>query len=110
MVPLHEQVSSFGGSVFCQFLFDTAVFSARVMRLGVNLKYGGGMSRVQESKRREAEADRADSKMLEELGDDSRTAERRRLERTGKGLQMLMALIERRRASGFEVKKGLSPS
>lgn len=68
--------------------------------------YGGDMSRVQESKRRGTEADRADSEMLKELGDDSRTAERRRLERTGKGLQMLMTLIERRRASGFEVKRG----
>lgn len=63
--------------------------------------------RWQESKRRETEADRADSEMLKELSDDSRATERKRLERAGKGLQMLMALIERRRVFGFEVKRVL---
>lgn len=63
----------------------------------------GLISLWQDSKRRETEANRADSEMLQELSDDSRTTERRRLERVGKGLQMLMALIERRRAFGLEV-------
>ncbi|CAM9954926.1 unnamed protein product [Pylaiella littoralis] len=56
-----------------------------------------------ESKRREAEADRADSEMLKRVSEDSGTTVRRRLERAGKGLQMLIALIERRRAYGFEM-------
>lgn len=58
------------------------------------------------SKRREAEADRADAEMLREISQDP-GVERKRLERAGKGLQMLTELIERRRLSGFEVCKAL---
>ncbi|CAM9654015.1 unnamed protein product, partial [Ectocarpus sp. 8 AP-2014] len=51
------------------------------------------------SKRREREAERADSQMLAEITG----IERKELERAGKGLQKLTALIERRRSFGFEM-------
>ena len=57
----------------------------------------------QVSRRREAEADRADSAMLREISRAPPGGERERLERAGKGLQMLTEIIERRRQSGFEV-------
>ncbi|CAM9670051.1 unnamed protein product [Ectocarpus sp. 13 AM-2016] len=51
------------------------------------------------SKRREREAERADSRMLAEIT----VVKRKELERAGKGLQKLTALIERRRSFGFEM-------
>ncbi|CAB1120514.1 unnamed protein product [Ectocarpus sp. CCAP 1310/34] len=59
------------------------------------------------SKRREREAERADSQMLAEITG----TERKELERAGKELQKLTALIERRRSFGFEVwGKEVQPS
>lgn len=57
----------------------------------------GGSRQV--SKRREREAELADSQMLAEITG----LKRKELERAGKGLQKLTALIERRRSFGFEV-------
>ena len=56
------------------------------------------------SKEREAAANRADSEMLREISKGS-GVKRRKLEKAGEGLQVLMALIERRRASGIEVRR-----
>jgi len=66
-----------------------------------------GTDGCQISKEREAEANHADSEMLRELSKGF-GEKRRRLERAGEGLQVLMAIIERRRDSGWEVRRGLA--
>jgi len=62
---------------------------------------------LQVSQRLEAEADCVDSQMLRAISE-APGFERERLERAGKGLQMLTGLIERRRQSGFEVYDGFA--
>lgn len=71
------------------------------------LVLASGTDGCQVSKRRENDADLADSEMLRALSRDS-AAKRRRLEKAGEGLRVLMALIERRRDSGLEVSGGLT--
>lgn len=57
-----------------------------------------------ESKRREAEANVEDSKILTEIEKNSEI-ERKRIQRAQKGMKKLAALVERRRAFGFEVRR-----